>query len=131
MKKVTVSMLWVLSLFIFATVSALAADKGGFSDVDAAGKGGFYGPSDVLVTVEKAKTLPDDAYVVLRGKIERHISKDKYEFRDDTGTIVVEIDRDKWGGLNITPKDTVELRGEVDRELTTLEIDVDRVLKVQ
>ena len=130
MRRAVVSTCWVLTFLVFAVVSATAADKGGFRG-PSGGKGGFYGPSAVMVSVEKAKTLPDDAHVVLRGVIERHISKDKYEFRDASGTIVVEIDGEAWGGQNVTPDDTVELRGEIDRDLTSLKVDVDRVTKVQ
>lgn len=132
MKKTVVSLSWVLAFFLLVAVAAAAAGNGGFRDPAATGRqGGFYGPSTVMTSVEKAMTLPDDAHVVLHGSIVRHISKDRYEFRDATGTIVVEIDSDKWAGQTITPEDTVELRGEVDRDRTSVKIDVDRVARLQ
>ena len=47
-----------------------------------------------------------------------------------TGSVNIEIDEDEWNGLEVGPEDTVEIRGEVDKGWTTLEIDVDRISKV-
>ena len=89
---------------------------------------GFVGgPNPTIVTVAEAKTLPDDAWVVLQGYIERHIRKDLYLFRDETGTITVDIDDDEWQGFVVKPTDKIEIRGEVDREFASLEIDVDYI----
>lgn len=89
---------------------------------------GFVGgPSPAVVTAAEAKSLPDDAWVTLQGYIERHIREDHYLFRDETGTITVEIDDEEWGGLVVKPTDKIEISGEVDREFTSLKIDVDRL----
>ena len=48
---------------------------------------------------------------------------------DKTGTITVDIDNEKWHGVPVSPSDTVELRGEVDKEFMNVEIDVDQVIK--
>lgn len=93
--------------------------------------GGFSGPGLESSSVEQARGMRDDAQVILRGNIVRHLGKDKYLFKDETGTINVEIDRDKWGGLTVTPSDVVELHGEVDKDWNSVEIDVDRVVKVR
>ena len=47
----------------------------------------------------------------------------------DTGTITVEIDNDVWQGQNIGPQDVVEIHGELDKDLFSAEIDVDRIVK--
>lgn len=96
--------------------------------------GGFTGPSmdSKITTVEQAKTMNDDAYVVMQGKIKQSIGHEKYLFEDQTGTIMVEIDDDDWNGISINEKDMVEIRGEVDthwRKPTN--IDVDRITKIQ
>ena len=58
--------------------------------------------------------------------------KRKYVFKDDTGSIVVEIDDDDWGGLDVSPKDKVEIRGEVDTHMMKpTDIDVDTVQLVK
>ena len=116
----------LLSVAIFAitVVSFFAASP------SCAAQRGYTGPGGpALATVALAKEMRDDTYVTLRGTIIQHIGKDKYLFKDNTGTITIEIDHDKWGGQTIGPEDTVEIYGEVDKEWISVEIDVDRVVK--
>ena len=98
--------------------------------VAAQNQGGFTGPSVEVITVEQAKNMNDDAFVILRGSIKQNVGDDIYVFTDGTGSINVEIDEDEWNGLNVGPVDVVEIRGEVDKGWSTLEIDVDRISKV-
>ncbi len=81
-------------------------------------------------TVESAKSLRDDAWVTLRGNIVERISDDLYVFKDATGTINVDIDHKRWNGLTVTPQDTVEIQGEVDKDWNSVEIDVKQIRKV-
>ena len=49
-----------------------------------------------------------------------------------TGTIRVEIDDEDWQGLTVTPKDKVEIKGEVDTHLMKpADIDVDSITLVK
>ena len=82
-------------------------------------------------TVEEAKRMPDDTWVVLHGYIESHIRLFHYVFRDETGSITVEIDDDKWRGQVVGPRDKVEIEGEVDRDPWSLEIEVKRIRKIE
>ncbi|UQZ90931.1 TIGR00156 family protein [Deltaproteobacteria bacterium Smac51] len=106
-------------IFCFASVALADGNKGG----------GFTGPNGTVATVAEAKKMADDTPVTLVGRIDKRLGGDKYEFRDDTGTITVEIDNDDWNGVTVGPNDIVEISGEVDKDLTSLEIDVDRVVK--
>ncbi|HLT90197.1 MAG TPA: NirD/YgiW/YdeI family stress tolerance protein [Woeseiaceae bacterium] len=92
-------------------------------------QGGFVGPDarQAPVTAAEAMNLPDDASVRLVGYIVRSLGDERYEFKDDSGTLIVEIDDDDWGGLEVRPEDRVELAGEIDREGQSVEIDVDTV----
>ncbi len=92
--------------------------------------GGFVGPNGSSTTVESAKSLRDDAWVTLRGNIVERISDDLYVFKDATGTINVDIDHKRWNGLTVTPQDTVEIQGEVDKDWNSVEIDVKQIRKV-
>lgn len=51
--------------------------------------GGFYGPTadSASVTVEQAKQMKDETFVVLRGKIKQMVGKEKYLFEDQSGSI--------------------------------------------
>ncbi|MGE8355576.1 MAG: NirD/YgiW/YdeI family stress tolerance protein [Microvirgula sp.] len=56
--------------------------------------------------------------------VEQRLNHDNYEFQDKTGKITVEIDKHVWAGQTVAPKDQVEISGEVDKDLTSTEIDV-------
>lgn len=110
-------------LFLFAASTPTYADKT---------SGGFTGPdSRKLVTTLEVDALPDDAEIKLVGYIVRKTGDEKYEFKDEAGVLIVEIDDDVWRGLEISPEDKVELIAEVDRERAKVEIEVDSLRRVQ
>lgn len=109
-------------LALFATSFAVNADQ----------SGGFKGPDGVkLVTAAEAAQLRDDVYVKVVGYITKSLGDEKYEFRDDSGTLVIEIDDEDWRGLEVTPESKVELIGEIDKDWRKVELDVDRINLVQ
>ena len=122
MKKL--AMVSALALVIGFSGNALAQQNFG-----AANAGGYTGPSAASMTVAEAKKLGDDTPVVLVGKIEKSLGGEKYVFTDNTGSVTVEIDNDDWRGLTVNDKDTVEIRGEVDKDFMNFEIDVDSIAK--
>ena len=89
----------------------------------------FNGPSAVAntpMTIKQALSLQDDSKVVLQGHIINSLGDEKYTFSDGTDQIVVEIDDEDWAGRKVTPENTVEIFGEVDKDtLKPTEIDVD------
>ncbi|WP_202304221.1 YgiW/YdeI family stress tolerance OB fold protein [Dryocola clanedunensis] len=128
----------VMTILAITAAPAFAANQGGFVDPNAAApaqqaqpQGGFSGLTGSKTTVEKAKSLSDDTWVTLTGKIEQRIGGDDYTFRDSTGTINVDIDHKRWNGQTITPQDTVQLEGKVDKDWNSVEIDVKNVTKVK
>ena len=121
-----------LALMLGAASVAFAASKGGFQDPAAtAATGGFSGPGVPTTTVEQAKTLRDKARVALKGNLVQQLGNDTYLFKDATGTVNVDIDHDKWEGQTISPADTIEIQGKVDKDWNSVEIDVKRIRKVQ
>ncbi|MGE0969015.1 YgiW/YdeI family stress tolerance OB fold protein [Klebsiella sp. WOUb02] len=133
MKKIAA----MTAIVALVSMPVLAAEPGGFSgpgatqpSQSAAQKGGFIGPNGSVTTVENAKSLRDDAWVTLRGKIVERISDDLYKFQDASGTVNVDIDHKRWNGVTVTPKDTVEIQGEVDKDWNSVEIDVKQLSKV-
>jgi uncharacterized protein (TIGR00156 family) len=90
--------------------------------------GGFSGPDNRrLVTVAELVTLPDDTPVRLVGYVVESAGDESYTFRDDSGTVVVEIDDDDWNGLDIRPETRVEVAGEVDRDGDRTEVEIDTI----
>ena len=81
-------------------------------------------------TVKHALVSRDDTKVQLKGYIVKSIGDEKYQFRDNTGTITVDIDDELWNGRAISAKTPVVINGEVDidyKPMKRVEIDVDSV----
>lgn len=83
-----------------------------------------------VLTVEQAKNMADDSLVTLRGTLESRLDSEHYMFKDNTGTIRVEIDAKLWKGQNVSPSDLVEIEGEVEKDKDSIEIDVKRIVKL-
>lgn len=133
MKKITLA-----TLIALCALPALAQPSGGFQDPNApqtqtqpTDKGGFTGNTTALSTVKDAQTMKDDQWVMLEGNIDQRTGSDKYIFRDNSGTITVDIDNDRWQGQNVSPKDKVRIEGEVDKDWNSVEIDVKSIKIIQ
>ncbi|MGU5945920.1 YgiW/YdeI family stress tolerance OB fold protein [Klebsiella variicola] len=133
MKKIAA----MTAIVALVSMPVLAAEQGGFTDPSSttqvsstAQAGGFTGPSGAVTTVANAKSLRDDTWVTLRGKITERISDDLYKFQDASGVINVDIDHKRWNGVTVGPQDTVEIQGEVDKDWNSVEIDVKQIRKI-
>ncbi|HCD6955864.1 TPA: YgiW/YdeI family stress tolerance OB fold protein [Klebsiella variicola] len=133
MKKIAA----MTAIVALVSMPMLAAEQGGFTGPSSttqvsstAQAGGFTGPSGAVTTVANAKSLRDDTWVTLRGKITERISDDLYKFQDASGVINVDIDHKRWNGVTVGPQDTVEIQGEVDKDWNSVEIDVKQIRKI-
>lgn len=80
--------------------------------------------------VKTVLNLKDDTPVMLKGQVVKSLGDEKYQFRDATGTITVDIDDELWQGRAISPTTTVTLIGEVDidhKPMKRVEVEVDKV----
>ncbi|MBV6820050.1 NirD/YgiW/YdeI family stress tolerance protein [Rahnella sp. PD12R] len=81
------------------------------------------------VTVAQAKTLRDDARVMLTGKIISYAGDDdRYWFQDSTGKIRIDVDDDDDDDERRLIGKTVHIIGDVDKDDGRVEIDVDHVV---
>ncbi|KLV04023.1 protein YgiW precursor [Photobacterium aquae] len=112
MKKIVAT-----SLLLLASNSVLAAFNG--SQIQ-----------PIINTISEIKNAPDDTHVVLTGHIVQSLGNEIYLFKDNTGEIKVDIDFEDWMGQDVTPKDKVTIRGEIDSEWSSSKIEVDSVQKV-
>lgn len=83
-----------------------------------------------VVTVKQALSLKDDTKVELKGHVVKAMGDEKYQFRDNTGTINVKIDDKLWHGKKVSAKTPVTIVGEIDidhKPAKHVSIDVDAV----
>lgn len=92
-------------------------------------KGGFFDESKAVKSVAALKDAQDDALVMIEGKITQQVGKNEFMFKDATGEVEIEVSKRAWKGQTITPNDTVEVRGKVDKEWNKTEVDVKKVTK--
>jgi uncharacterized protein (TIGR00156 family) len=82
------------------------------------------------VTVNDAKNLSHDSWVILTGNIVYSLPKlHDYTFRDSSGEITVDIGPKEWRGLSVGESDRVEISGEVKRERGQVFIKVHAIRK--
>ncbi|WP_068546100.1 YgiW/YdeI family stress tolerance OB fold protein [Thalassotalea crassostreae] len=111
------------------TIALLALSTSACAATDTAKRGGFTGPSDMVITpVAEAIVADDDTFVTMKGYISKAIGNEKYLFKDKTGTAVIEIDDKDWRGVEVSENDLVIISGEVDTSFNEpVEIDVDSI----
>ncbi|MCG9780410.1 YgiW/YdeI family stress tolerance OB fold protein [Photobacterium damselae] len=88
---------------------------------------GFSGPTQGINSVKEALSSWDDTPVTLTGHITASLGGEKYTFNDGTGNITIDVDHDKWFGLQVTPQTKIVLQGEVDKDFNSTSIDVDAI----
>lgn len=127
MKKLLV----LTSLLALSTVSMA---KGGFQDNNHhQGKQhieqGFIDESLTVRTVQDALNASDNSPVVLVGSIVKQIDDNEFLFKDSTGQVEIDVSKRAWNGQTITPQDTIEIHGFLDKEWNKTEIDVKKITK--
>ena len=91
--------------------------------------GSKYAP----MTVARVLKAKDDVDVMLEGTLGRKTGHERYEFKDATGTMTVEIDEDKWPDGKPMSGQRVRLYGETEKKFLSrrIEVDVDRIEPLQ
>lgn len=86
---------------------------GGYIGPNAVGE--FQSPKTVQQILNSTRML-NDMPVQLTGRITSRIGGDYYEFLDETGSIYIEIDEDKWQGIHVSDDTLVTIIGEIEYE---------------
>ncbi|QGM81599.1 YgiW/YdeI family stress tolerance OB fold protein [Otariodibacter oris] len=94
-------------------------------------RGGFSDVNQETNKISDADNWTDDQRIILQGKIVKRVGKDDYIISDASGQMEVEIEGRAWRGVNVTPNDTVRFYGEVDKSWNKIEVEIDRIEKVQ
>lgn len=104
--------------------AALAAGPTGFGPQERPGAPQGFTLEKMNSIAQLKKEAHDDQLVTLQGRFTKQLSKEKFEFTDAKGdTIVAELDDDQnWSQVQ---KDALmEIVAEVDKDLTSMELDV-------
>jgi uncharacterized protein (TIGR00156 family) len=80
-----------------------------------------------VITVAEARKLEDNVKVVLEGLIIKDLGGEMYRFKDSTGEIDLEIDKDAWKKREMDPDQLVRLYGEINREDDSIEVEVKKI----
>ncbi|MGL5949187.1 MAG: NirD/YgiW/YdeI family stress tolerance protein [Aeromonas sp.] len=92
----------------------------------------FTGPEvHTVITSAQVAEQADDSWITLEGHITAHLGGERYLFKDGSGTLEVEIERDEWRGIDVSPRDAVRLRAEVDKSWRKTEVEVGRLELIQ
>ena len=94
---------------------------------------GFVGPnsSEHSSPVAQVQTMHDDAWVTMQGHLVEQIGHERYLFSDGAHSVEVEIDNENFRGQQISPDQTVVLKGEVERHGNKVHVDVDHIERVK
>jgi len=83
------------------------------------------------VTINEARNLPHDSWVVLSGNIIFSLPPpNEYTFRDTSGEITIDIGPKEWRGLSVGVSDKVEISGEVKKERGQIFIKIHAIRKI-
>lgn len=76
----------------------------------------FVSPYEVS-RVADVRKMPDDIYVTIVGNIvaQKGHDREKYLFKDESGEIIVEIDKKIWRNQPVSPETKVKILGELDQ----------------
>jgi uncharacterized protein (TIGR00156 family) len=88
----------------------------------------FVSDSTSVQTVAAVKQMKDNSWFTMEGNIVKQIREEKYLFRDQSGEVEVEIDKDKWKGRKVDPGTKVRVSGEVEKDfLSSMDVEVKRI----
>ena len=83
------------------------------------------------VKVQQIKKLKDETAVKLTGTLFKHLNQDHYEFKDNTGIILLDIDEDVLEASKVQVGDKVNVWGEVDvHSYKPTDIEVEKLEKI-
>lgn len=79
------------------------------------------------VTVAQALRMTEDRDIRLTGYVVEQVGKEKYLFDDGTGTLLVEIDKDKWREMRASSRTRLTIWGQLDEDERGNQLQVDHL----
>lgn len=81
------------------------------------------------ISASQLASMQPDSQIKLEGYIEKSLGSDKYQFRDSTGTAVIEIETSDWQSQQFKTTDLVIITGEVKLDANGTIVEADKVDK--
>ena len=91
----------------------------------------FVDEEVAVISVEQAKKVSNDTWVVLEGFIVKRQESDKYVFEDVTGSIRIIVRNSSWQGIEVSPQTKIRISGQVDKPFFFLPKRTIKVNKVE
>lgn len=88
-------------------------------------------PIPTKATIEQAKNMPDNSFIIIEGTITSDLGNETYVLTDSTGSINIEIDDEEWNGISPNTEEIIMIQGEVDKDGNLTEIDVEEIMMPQ
>jgi len=87
------------------------------------------------IRVGDIRSLPHNSRITLQGNLIQQLKKDYFLFRDESGEIAVEIEREVWTKSSLRysdlrPTDRLIMTGKLEREKNKVEIEIKMICKV-
>ena len=77
--------------------------------------------------VSEVKNMPDESTVYIQGYLIQNLGNDMYTFKDDSGTLTVEIDDDLMANNTYSPTTTVWIAAEVDKQGDVVALEAEEI----
>ncbi len=75
--------------------------------------------------------IPDHDKPQPPGCLLGQVGNELYEFRDNSGSIYVDIGDKYWVGQSVSPNDKVRIEGEIDKDWNSVEVDVNKITVIK
>ncbi|WP_305816409.1 NirD/YgiW/YdeI family stress tolerance protein [Photobacterium leiognathi] len=123
---------FVLSTVILSTSVLAVTSEQEFitSTIEQASQQSKQDKSNLFNTVKavlNASVFINNTPVTLVGNISRYLGDDNYKFTDKTGSIIVDIDNEKWNGTKVIPGMKVLIHGDIEKGINNTLINVDYI----
>lgn len=92
---------------------------------------GLFQHTQAPISVEQARLAQPESPVIIRGNIQQFVGNNLYVFADKSSSVLIAIPEGIWDGLDISPRNLVEIHGEVRRSPHNVKISVAKIIKVQ
>lgn len=110
---------------ILSVVTSLAVICGAFAA--SAASSASDNSNKPISQVSEVQNMADESTVYIQGYLIQNLGNEMYTFKDDSGTITVEIDEDLMGNGMYSPTTLVWIAAEVDKQGDVVALEAEEI----